>query len=53
MKTAGRWVVKISKCERRDKKREKRRHGMRVDGESVKLIAQVIEKRDKKLRGEA
>ena len=31
----------IDKAKNRDKERNKRKHGMRIDGQSVKLIQQI------------
>ena len=33
--------MKIEKAKKRDKKIHKRKHGMKVDGSSVKLIVQI------------
>lgn len=37
-----------TKWERRDKKRHKKKHGMRIDGRSVKLLDEIIKKRVRK-----
>jgi hypothetical protein len=40
--------MKQSKWERRDKKQQKRKHGMRIDGGSVKLIVRIqVDKAEK------
>ena len=38
------------RTEQRDRKRELRRHGMRVSGESVKVLATLIPKKRKSKR---
>jgi len=40
--------MKIDKAERRDKKRKKRKYGMRVNGKSVFIIQNAIIKRGKR-----
>jgi len=37
--------MKLSKCAKRDRKINKRKYGMRKDGDSVKLIQKILEKR--------
>jgi hypothetical protein len=38
----------VTKWERRDKKKHKKKHGMRIDGKSVKLLDEIIKKRARK-----
>ncbi len=40
--------MKLSKAEKRDKKRNKKKHGMRVSGKSVFIIQNALIKRGKK-----
>jgi len=44
--------MKTTKAKNRDKKRNKRRHGMRVDGKSVFLTVQILVEKAKKLEKE-
>lgn len=41
--------MKINKADSRDKKRQRRIYGMRVDGSSVKVIQRTINKRAKRI----
>lgn len=41
---------KLTKGERREKKRRRKRYGMKVNGKSVFVIQEVIQKKAKKLR---
>lgn len=42
--------MKVSKAETRERRRFKKRHGMRVTGKSVLVIQEVLIKRGKKRR---
>jgi hypothetical protein len=44
--------MKTNKAKNRDKKRSKRRYGMRVDGKSVFLTVQILVEKAKKLEKE-
>jgi len=44
--------MKTSKAKNRDKKRNKRKYGMRVDGKSVFLTVQILVEKAKKLKKE-
>lgn len=43
-------MKKLTKGERREKKRLKKRYGMKINGRSVFVIQDIIQKRAKKLR---
>lgn len=40
--------MKLDKAEARDKKRHRRKHGMRVTGASTKALPEILAKRAKK-----
>jgi len=40
--------MKIEKANKRDKKRHKKKNGMRISGASVKLIQEILIKKGKK-----
>ena len=42
------WDDIPAKSRRRDKKRHKKKYGMRVDGQSVRLIDRIIGRKSKK-----
>jgi hypothetical protein len=42
--------MKIEKCNRRDRERNKRKHGMRVSGASNKFLWSLISNKAEKLR---
>lgn len=42
--------MKPAKWERREKKRNQKKHGMRVDGKSVMLIVEIVQKRAEKAK---
>ena len=42
------WDELTAKARRRDKKRHKKKHGMRVDGQSIRLIDRIIGRKSKK-----
>jgi hypothetical protein len=43
-------MPKLDKAERRDRKREKNRKGMRVHGKNIHILAEAQEKRDRERR---
>jgi hypothetical protein len=44
--------MNLKQAEKRDKKRHKRKNGMRVDGSSCKLILEILRKKGAIARGE-
>jgi hypothetical protein len=44
--------MKLNKAVKRDKKRNKKRHGMRIDGQSVKLIAKIQKDKTEEIKKE-
>ena len=44
--------MNIEKAKKRDRKRDKKKNGMRVSGKSVFLLQEIIEKKAKKAREE-
>lgn len=41
--------MKLKKADSRDKKRSKKKHGMRVHGKNIGILSSAQEKRDKEL----
>ena len=45
------WDDLPARAEKRDKKRHKKKHGMRTDGAGLKLLAKLIPKKNRRGRG--